>query len=379
MTLPAPGATCRRMNDKPETCLPEAPVAARPAPRRKSVGVDVGGVRIGGGAPIAVQSMTNTDTADIEATTRQVAALARAGSEIVRITVDRPEAAAAVPHIRDRLARQGLAVPLVGDFHYIGHRLLAEHPACAEALAKYRINPGNVGFRDKRDRQFAAIVELAMEWGKPVRIGVNWGSLDRALLTRLMDENARRPEPLEDRDYRWIRRQFIPRVLLVFRTRVTAEFMDKAKEAGIDGFIIPDLPVEEADEYLKSAHKRNLVTVFLASPNTSEQRLEKMVKDSSGFMYLVSVYGITGARNSLEDYTFEAVKRVKRVAGERIPVGVGFGISRPEHARFVVGAGADAVIVGSAIVEIMSRPKAKMGTDLKSFALSMKKAMNSKV
>jgi (E)-4-hydroxy-3-methylbut-2-enyl-diphosphate synthase len=176
-------------------CL-SAPTEARPAPRRSSVAVDVGGVRVGGGAPIVVQSMTNTDTADIEATVRQVAALTRAGSEIVRVTVDRPEAAAAVPVIRDRLARMSLPVPLVGDFHYVGHKLLADHPACAEALAKYRINPGNVGFREKRDRQFGAIVELAAKLGKAVRIGVNWGSLDQELLTRLMDENARAPSPM---------------------------------------------------------------------------------------------------------------------------------------------------------------------------------------
>ena len=144
---------------------------------------------VGGGAPIVVQSMTNTDTADIDATVAQVAALARAGSEIVRITVDRDEAAAAVPHIRERLDRLGVDVPLVGDFHYIGHKLLADHPACAEALAKYRINPGNVGFKDKRDRQFGAIIEMAIRYDKPVRIGVNWGSLDQELLTRLMDEN----------------------------------------------------------------------------------------------------------------------------------------------------------------------------------------------
>ncbi|MGV8839923.1 MAG: flavodoxin-dependent (E)-4-hydroxy-3-methylbut-2-enyl-diphosphate synthase [Bauldia sp.] len=168
---------------------------AGPAPRRRSVGVMVGNVAIGGGAPIVVQSMTNTDTADIAATATQVEALARAGSEIVRITVDRDEAAAAVPHIRDRLAARGVAVPLVGDFHYIGHKLLADHPAAAEALAKYRINPGNVGFADKRNRQFAMMVETAIQFGKPVRIGVNWGSLDQALLTRLMDENAASPAP----------------------------------------------------------------------------------------------------------------------------------------------------------------------------------------
>lgn len=167
-----------------------------PFPRRRSVGVDVGGVVVGGDAPVVVQSMTNTDTADVDATVAQVAALHRAGSEIVRITVDRDEAAAAVPKIRERLARVGHDVPLIGDFHYIGHKLLADHPACAEALAKYRINPGNVGFREKRDRQFAAIIETAIRHDKPVRIGVNWGSLDQELLTRLMDENQKNGSPL---------------------------------------------------------------------------------------------------------------------------------------------------------------------------------------
>jgi (E)-4-hydroxy-3-methylbut-2-enyl-diphosphate synthase len=168
--------------------------------RRASVPVAVGGVIIGGDAPIVVQSMTNTDTADVEATARQCADLARAGSEIVRITVDREEAAKAVPHIRDRLAQLGAVVPLVGDFHYNGHTLLTENPACAAALDKYRINPGNVGFKAKRDRQFSAIVELALQHDKPVRIGVNWGSLDQELLTRLMDENAASPRPKNARD-----------------------------------------------------------------------------------------------------------------------------------------------------------------------------------
>jgi (E)-4-hydroxy-3-methylbut-2-enyl-diphosphate synthase len=167
--------------------------------RRVSVPVNVGGVVVGGGAPIVVQSMTNTDTADVEKTTRQVADLFRAGSEIVRITVDRDEAASAVPHIRDRLLKMNLNVPLVGDFHYIGHKLLADHPACAEALAKYRINPGNVGFREKRDRQFSSIIEMALKHGKPVRIGANWGSLDQELLTHLMDENAMSAKPVEAR------------------------------------------------------------------------------------------------------------------------------------------------------------------------------------
>ncbi len=172
---------------------------AGPRPRHMTVGVDIGGVMVGGGAPIVVQSMTNTDTADIDGTVRQVAALARQGSELVRITVDRDEAAAAVPHIRDRLARVGVTVPLVGDFHYIGHKLLADHPACAEALAKYRINPGNVGFKDKKDRQFSQIVEMAIRHGKAVRIGANWGSLDQELLTHLMDLNAVSPRPLDAR------------------------------------------------------------------------------------------------------------------------------------------------------------------------------------
>src|SRR5499425_516005 len=168
--------------------------------RHKSVAVNVGGVVVGGGAPIVVQSMTNTDTADVEATARQVAALAAAGSELVRITVDRDEAAAAVPHIKDRLRKMGTDVPIVGDFHYIGHKLLADHPACAEALDKYRINPGNVGFKEKKDRQFGAIVETAIRHDKPVRIGANWGSLDQELLTHLMDANARSNQPVDARD-----------------------------------------------------------------------------------------------------------------------------------------------------------------------------------
>jgi (E)-4-hydroxy-3-methylbut-2-enyl-diphosphate synthase len=170
-----------------------------PRSRRTSIPVTVGGVTVGGDAAIVVQSMTNTDTADVEGTTRQSAELARAGSELVRITVDRAEAAKAVPYIRDRLRQMGVAVPLIGDFHYNGHTLLREHPACAEALDKYRINPGNVGFKDKRDRQFAAIVETALKYAKPVRIGVNWGSLDQELLTRLMDENAKAAAPKDAR------------------------------------------------------------------------------------------------------------------------------------------------------------------------------------
>jgi (E)-4-hydroxy-3-methylbut-2-enyl-diphosphate synthase len=157
----------------------------------------IGHVRLGGEAPVVVQSMTNTDTADYLATAIQCAELARAGSELVRITVNTPEAAAAVPLIRDHLDKMNCDVPLIGDFHYNGHRLLVEHPACAEALAKYRINPGNVGFGKKKDEQFAQMVELACRYDKPVRIGVNWGSLDQELLARIMDENSRRPQPLD--------------------------------------------------------------------------------------------------------------------------------------------------------------------------------------
>jgi (E)-4-hydroxy-3-methylbut-2-enyl-diphosphate synthase len=168
--------------------------------RRRTIPVRIGQVTIGGDAPIVVQSMTNTDTADVEATTAQVAALARTGSELVRVTVDRAEAAAAVTYIRERLDILGVDVPLIGDFHYNGHTLLKEHPACAGALAKYRINPGNVGFKDKRDKQFAEIIEIALRNGKAVRIGVNWGSLDQDLLTPLMDENARLPEQKDARE-----------------------------------------------------------------------------------------------------------------------------------------------------------------------------------
>jgi (E)-4-hydroxy-3-methylbut-2-enyl-diphosphate synthase len=168
--------------------------------RRKTTAVTVAGVRIGGGAPVVVQSMTNTDTADARATADQVASLARAGSELVRITVNTEEAARQVPRIRDLLAREDIEVPLIGDFHFNGHKLLTKYPDCAEALAKYRINPGNVGRGSKRDTQFAAMIEVACRYGKPVRIGVNWGSLDQELLTRLMDRNSSLPSPKEARD-----------------------------------------------------------------------------------------------------------------------------------------------------------------------------------
>jgi (E)-4-hydroxy-3-methylbut-2-enyl-diphosphate synthase len=172
-----------------------APPAFGPMPRRSTRQVQVGGVALGGHAPVVVQSMTNTDTADVASTAKQIAELWRAGSELVRVTVNNPESAAAVPRIVERLAMQGIEVPIIGDFHYNGHQLLEREPACAQALAKYRINPGNVGFGKKRDTQFAQLIEFAIRYGKPVRIGANWGSLDQSLAATLMDENARRPEP----------------------------------------------------------------------------------------------------------------------------------------------------------------------------------------
>ncbi len=191
-------------------------------PRRESVGVAIGDVTIGGGAPIVVQSMTNTDTADAEATAAQVAALAAAGSEIVRITVDTEKAAMAVPAIRERLEKLGCQAPLVGDFHYNGHQLLSDYPDCARALDKFRINPGNVGFKDKRDRQFAVMIEKALEYAKPVRIGVNWGSLDNDLLTRMMDSNAKLAKPREARE--------VTREALVVSALGSAE---RARELGL--------------------------------------------------------------------------------------------------------------------------------------------------
>ena len=175
--------------------MTDASNAAAAAPRRRSTGTRIGSVPVGGGAPVVVQSMTNTDTADIVATSRQVAELARAGSELVRVTVNTPEAAAAVPRIAERLDMMGLSVPLIGDFHYNGHQLLAGEPACARVLAKYRINPGNVGFGKKKDSQFAAIIDIALRNAKPVRIGANWGSLDQAMVAALMDENHGRAAP----------------------------------------------------------------------------------------------------------------------------------------------------------------------------------------
>ena len=193
-----------------------------PQPRRHTRAVTIGGVQVGGQAPVVVQSMTNTDTADVASTAKQVAELWRAGSELVRITVNTPEAAAAVPRIRDRLAMMGAEVPLIGDFHYNGHQLLTAEPAAAEALAKYRINPGNVGFGKKKDSQFATLIELAIKHGKPVRIGANWGSLDQALARQLMDENALRDEPWD-----------AGRVLREALIRSALDSADRAVEIGL--------------------------------------------------------------------------------------------------------------------------------------------------
>jgi (E)-4-hydroxy-3-methylbut-2-enyl-diphosphate synthase len=195
-----------------------------PEPRHVSVQVDVGGVTVGGGAPIVVQSMTNTDTADVEATARQVAALARAGSEIVRITVDRDEAAAAVPHIKERLCKMGVDVPIVGDFHYIGHKLLADHPACARGARQIPHQSRQCRLQGQEGPQFSAIVEMAIRYGKPVRIGANWGSLDQELLTQLMDENAKRNRArrARSRARRWCSRRCFrasaPRISALRRT-----------------------------------------------------------------------------------------------------------------------------------------------------------------
>ncbi|MFZ2754677.1 MAG: flavodoxin-dependent (E)-4-hydroxy-3-methylbut-2-enyl-diphosphate synthase [Lysobacteraceae bacterium] len=184
------------MSAQPLPCQSEAVAAIfGPAPRRSTRQVHVGGIAVGGNAPVVVQSMTNTDTADVAGTTKQVAELWRAGSELVRVTVNNAESAAAVPRIVEKLAMMGITVPIIGDFHYNGHQLLTAEPACAEALAKYRINPGNVGFGKKRDTQFAQLIEFAIRYDKPVRIGANWGSLDQSLATQLMDENARRATP----------------------------------------------------------------------------------------------------------------------------------------------------------------------------------------
>ena len=222
--------------------------------RRISRQVAVGEVRVGGGAPIVVQSMTNTDTADAAATARQVDALWRAGSELVRITVNTPEAAAQVAPIRKRLDAMGCGVPLVGDFHYNGHKLLAQYPDCARALAKYRINPGNVGKGAKRDEQFATMIECALRYGKPVRIGVNWGSLDPELLARMMDENASRPEPLE--------------AGAVTREAVIRSALESARQAEAWG-----LPAERIVISCKMSQVQDLIAVYRSLAERCEYAL----------------------------------------------------------------------------------------------------------
>ena len=211
--------------------------------RRTSRQVSVGDVRIGGGAPIVVQSMTNTDTEDAGSTARQVEALARAGSELVRITVNTPEAAARVARIREELDARGCKVPLVGDFHYNGHKLLTQYPDCAQALAKYRINPGNVGRGAKRDEQFATMIECAIRYAKPVRIGVNWGSLDQELLARLMDDNAKKASPLDAAD--------------VMREAVIVSALESAKQAEEIG-----LPAERIVISCKMSQVQDLIAVY---------------------------------------------------------------------------------------------------------------------
>src|SRR6266852_2594273 len=222
--------------------------------RRRSHQVAVGEVVIGGGAPIVVQSMTNTDTADAAATARQVDALWRAGSELVRITVNTPEAAAQVAPIRERLDAMGCSVPLVGDFHYNGHKLLAQFPDCARALAKYRINPGNVGKGAKRDEQFATMIECALRYGKPVRIGVNWGSLDPELLARMMDENASRAEPLEADE--------------VMREAVIRSALESARQAEAWG-----LPAERIVISCKMSQVQDLIAVYRSLAERCEYAL----------------------------------------------------------------------------------------------------------
>jgi (E)-4-hydroxy-3-methylbut-2-enyl-diphosphate synthase len=222
--------------------------------RKQTVGVRVGSVQVGGGAPVVVQSMTNTDTADVARTVRQVADLARAGSELVRITVNNEEAAEAVPRIREQLDRQDCNVPLVGDFHFNGHKLLEKYPACAEALAKFRINPGNVGRGAKRDPQFAQMIEFACRYDKPIRIGVNWGSLDQSVLARLLDENARRAEPRP-----------LPEVMREAVITSALESAEKARELG--------LPQNRIVLSCKMSGVQDLISVYEALSNRCDYAL----------------------------------------------------------------------------------------------------------
>jgi len=224
--------------------------------RHQTAAVNIGGVMVGGGHPVVVQSMTNTDTANVDSTVAQIAALVNAGSELVRMTIDRDEAAKAVPVIRDKLLQMGVDVPLIGDFHYVGHKLLADHPACAEALAKFRINPGNVGFREKKDAQFSSMIELAEKLGKAVRIGVNWGSLDQELAQSLMDENSKQKNPLSP--------AAITREALV---RSALDSADRAVELGLaPDRILISCKVSEAPELIsvyRNLAKRSNYTLHL--------------------------------------------------------------------------------------------------------------------
>jgi (E)-4-hydroxy-3-methylbut-2-enyl-diphosphate synthase len=252
--------------------------------------VDVGGVRVGGGAPVVVQSMTNTDTADVAATVAQVAALARAGSELVRLTVNTAEAAAAIPRVRDGLARLGVEVPLIGDFHYNGHKLLTEHPACAEALAKYRINPGNVGRGAKKDAQFATLIEVACRYGKPVRIGVNWGSLDPALVARLMDENAHRPRPLEATE--------------VMRAAMVASALESAGQALALG-----LPRERIVLSCKMSGVQDLIAVYRELARRSDHALHLGLTEAG-----MGVRGIVASTSALAVLLQEGIGDTIRVS-----------------------------------------------------------------
>jgi (E)-4-hydroxy-3-methylbut-2-enyl-diphosphate synthase len=288
-----------------ETRLPD-PVAAEPAPRHGACAVEIGAgpgaVVVGGGAPIVVQSMTNTDTADVDSTVAQVTALAQAGSELVRITVDRDEAAAAVPHIRDRLDQKGINVPLIGDFHYIGHKLLADHPACGEALAKYRINPGNVGFKEKKDKQFASIVELAAKHGKAVRIGANWGSLDQELLTYLMDLNHASDRPL---DARAVTREALVRSALMSARRAEEIGLSKsrivisAKVSAVQDLIAVYRMLAERSDY---ALHLGLTEAGMGSKGVvaSSAALGVLLQDGIGDTIRVSLTPEPGGDRSLE-------------------------------------------------------------------------------
>ena len=301
----------------------------------------VGNVAVGGGAPIVVQSMTNTDTADIEGTIAQVAALSRAGSEMVRITVDRDEAAAAVPHIRDGLRKRGITTPLIGDFHYIGHKLLADHPACAEALDKYRINPGNVGFKAKRDTQFTDIVEMALKYNKTVRIGANWGSLDQELLTKLMDENALLPAP---KDVRAVTREAMVQSALLSAARAEEIGLPKnrmilsAKVSAVQDLIAVYETLAERSDY---AIHLGLTEAGMGSKGivASSAALGILLQQGIGDTIRISLTPEPGGDRTLEVQVAQELLQTMgfphlRAAGRGMP-----GL-RPHHLDHVPGTGA---------------------------------------